>query len=456
MSYPVTRTACRIELLQLDRVIGPAHGRERPQRRGEPRVQHVGVLFPALGRGFVGADAHHVPVGTVPYRDAVAPPQLSRDAPVVHVVDPGEPARFQAGRMDHGAVVAYRVACRLGQRFDLDPPLQRQPGFDRFAAALGVSDAVQVGPLLGDDSVLLGQRLAHFDAGLEPVQAVEFGSGVGDSALGVHDRRHRQLMAHADLEVVGIVCRCDFDCARAELGIDVCVGDDDELAVDERVRQGLADQVAVALVVGVHGDRGVTQHRLDAGGGHHDVRFVVAQRAVAERHQLAFDVVVFDLEVGNRGLQHRRPVHQPLGAVDQPGVEQPLEDGAHRTREPVVHGEPVAAPVHTVTEPSHLPGDGAAGVVLPVPDLVDEELAAEVLFGLAVDGELLFHDALRGDARVVHARQPQAPRSPACACGASARPSTCGPAHGPCAGCPSRSAVAGRSSTQVSRWTRRP
>ena len=129
--------------------------------------------------------------------------------------------------MNHGAAVAYRVACRLGQRFDLDPPLQRQPRFDRFAAALGVSDAVQVRPLLGDDASLLGQRLADLDAGLEAVQAVEFGSGVGDPALGVHDRRHRQLMAHADLEVVGIVCRGDFDCARAELGVDVCVGDDD-------------------------------------------------------------------------------------------------------------------------------------------------------------------------------------------------------------------------------------
>ncbi len=64
----------------------------------------------------------------------------------------------------------------------------------------------------------------------------------------------------------------------------------------------LADQVPVALVVGVHGDRGVTQHRLDPGGGDHDVRLVVVERAVAERDQLAFDVLVVDLEVGDRGL----------------------------------------------------------------------------------------------------------------------------------------------------------
>ena len=133
----------------------------------------------------------------------------------------------------------------------------------------------------------------------------------------------------------------------------------------------------------------------------------VVERAVAERHQLAFDVNVVDLEVGDRRLEHRRPVDQPLGLVDQPGVVEPLEDGAHRPRQALVHGEPVAAPVHAVAEPAHLAADGAAGLALPVPDLFDEQLPAEVLLGLAVDRELLFHHALGRDARVVHARLPQ-------------------------------------------------
>ena len=47
----------RIELRQFGGAVRPAHRRERPQRRGEPRVEHVGVLLPALRRGFVGADA---------------------------------------------------------------------------------------------------------------------------------------------------------------------------------------------------------------------------------------------------------------------------------------------------------------------------------------------------------------------------------------------------------------
>ena len=54
-----------------------------------------------------------------------------------------------------------------------------------------------------------------------------------------------------DLEVVGVVRGRDLHCAGAELGVDVVVGDDRDLPVDERVLQRRADQVAVAIVVGV-------------------------------------------------------------------------------------------------------------------------------------------------------------------------------------------------------------
>ena len=79
----------------------------------------------------------------------------------------------------------------------------------------------------------------------------------------------------------------------------------------------------------------------------------------------------------------------------------------YRARQALVHGEPVAAPVDAVAECAHLPADRAAGVVLPVPHLLDEQLAAEVLLGLAVDCELLLHHGLGGDAGVVHPGQPQ-------------------------------------------------
>ena len=62
-------------------------------------------------------------------------------------------------------------------------------------------------------------------------------SGVGNPGPGVHDVRHRQVVAQPDLEVVGIVGRGDFDRAGAEFGVDVFVGDDDQLSIEERMLQ---------------------------------------------------------------------------------------------------------------------------------------------------------------------------------------------------------------------------
>ena len=46
----------RVERAQLGRVVGPAERRERPQARREPRVEHVGVLLPAVALGRLRAD----------------------------------------------------------------------------------------------------------------------------------------------------------------------------------------------------------------------------------------------------------------------------------------------------------------------------------------------------------------------------------------------------------------
>ena len=67
----------------------------------------------------------------------------------------------------------------------------------------------------------------------------------------------------------------------------------------ERVPDGLADERRVALVVRVHRDPGVAEHRLDARRGHVDVPEPSDER-IAERHQLAVDVLVLDLGVRQR------------------------------------------------------------------------------------------------------------------------------------------------------------
>ena len=391
--------------MQVRGVVRPAQGGERPQGRGEPGVEHVGVLAPAVtgGRFLVRADAAHLALGPVPDRDPVPPPQLAADAPVVHVVDPGEVAGRHLRRVQPHPVIADRVPGRLGQRCDPDEPLQGQPRLDGGAAALAVPDRVQVGPLLGHDPPHLAQRVHHRRAGLEPVQALERPVH-GDHAALVQHGQAGQVVAAADLEVVGVVGRGDLDRAGAEGRVDVLVGDDRDAAAGERQLHGLADQVLVALVVGVHGHRGVAEHGLGPGGGDHDR---VVPVPVADRDQFALVVAVVDLDVGQRGQAARAPVDDPLGPVDQAFVEQPLEDRLDGPGQALVHGEPLAGPVHAVAQAAHLAEDLAAGLGLPLPDPLHEPLPAQVVAAQAFLGQLPLHHVLGGDTRVVHAGQPQ-------------------------------------------------
>jgi hypothetical protein len=85
--------------------------------------------------------------------------------------------------------------------------------------------------------------------------------------------------------------------------------------------------VPVPVVVGVHGDGRVPEHRLGPGRGDDDLRVA---RAVPDRHQLAVLVGVLDLDVGQRGQTAGAPVDDPLRAVDQALAVHAGEHGLHR------------------------------------------------------------------------------------------------------------------------------
>ena len=87
----------------------------------------------------------------------------------------------------------------------------------------------------------------------------------------------------------------------------------------------------VALVVRMHGDARVAEHRLGPRGGHDDVVDPADRllERIAQVPQVAVDVLVLDLDVGQRGRAARAPVDDAVAAVDQPGVEPVDEDLAH-------------------------------------------------------------------------------------------------------------------------------
>ena len=85
-----------IPVVELRRLVRPAHRGEGPERGGEPGVQHVllaaDVLAVAVGAlaGVLAGDGDVAAVVAVPGGDLMAPPELAGDAPVVHVLHPVE------------------------------------------------------------------------------------------------------------------------------------------------------------------------------------------------------------------------------------------------------------------------------------------------------------------------------------------------------------------------------
>src|SRR5690606_22371533 len=120
---------------------------------------------------------------------------------------------------------------------------------------------------------------------------------------------------------------------------------------------------------------------------------------LAEMPHLDGDPGAIALEGRHRWLEPRVPVNQPLGAIDEtlfPKLDEHFADGG---AQPFVHGEAFARPVGRGAETLQLIDDGAAALGLPLPDALEELLAAHLAARrLLALHELALDDHLRCDA----------------------------------------------------------
>jgi hypothetical protein len=273
-----------------------------------------------------------------------------------------------------------------------------------LAAAQG--EQVLLGPAL---EALLPQEFLDPGPRLEGREPLERPGVLVHRAVGPEQVDHLQAVPLAHLEVVEVVGRRHLHRAGPELRVDQDrVGDDRDRAPGDRVPHRLAVEVPVPLVVRVDRHRGVAEHGLGPGGGDHYLARAVGER-IGEGPQLALHVLlVLDLQVGQRGVVLRAPVDQPRVPVDQALLVEADEHLAHRAGESLVEGEALAVPVEGRAENLVLLLDPAAVLGLPLPDPADELRAAEVVPALPLGLlQLLLHDHLRGDARVIGAREPE-------------------------------------------------
>ena len=279
----------------------PLHGAERHQRRRVPSVQYVGVAAQCAGVpgsarlgdcvGFVGCNIDAAIFG-IPRRDLMAPPQLAADAPVLNVVHPlvvgvdpvfwheGDRTRVHCvnGFLCDGAtVLGGGAAVVLGGLVHRDKPLVGQHRFHHLAGA-GANGQHQFVGLDFDQQANRFEVLDDGLAGVKTVQALVGGRAVVvDFGIERKNGDQRQAVALGAGVVVKVVGAGNFDAARAEGAVNEVVRNDRNFSIAQRQVDHLSNQMAVAIVFGMHRQCTVRQHRLRPRGSN---RHALLQRAI--------------------------------------------------------------------------------------------------------------------------------------------------------------------------------
>ncbi len=409
------QTGCGIELIQSGGFVGPAHGREWPQGRGEPGVEDIRFLAQlataavAADRRILAGNGNQITVVTKPGRDSMSPPDLAADAPVADIVHPLEVGLFPLFRDDFGTPVLDGGDSLLGQRLDLDVPLQAHIGFDDGLATIALADRIEV--LFGAlEQFARRQIRQHLLPGGIAIQAL-IGAAVGvDHTRLVKDIDEFEVMATADFKVVEVVSRSDLYRAATEFLVNVIIGDDRDFTTDQRQHNALADQISIAFVFGMHGHGGIAEHSFGSGGGHHQQAVATFDR-VAKVPELTLLIFMLHLKVGKSRVAARAPVDQAIIPVDQTLFVEGDEHLTHRLGQTLVHSEAFPLPVAGGTEAFELIDDLTTRFAPPLPDPLNEAIATQIMAVPSFGGQLLFHHILGSNTGMIRAGLPEDFRS---------------------------------------------
>ncbi len=167
---------------------------------------------------------------------------------------------------------------------------------------------------------------------------------VVDFAIQRQHGNQRQAMALAHGVVVEVMRGGHFHHTGTEFPIHVFVGNDRNGTVAQRQLHLLANQMRIALVVGMHHHRHVAQQGFRPRGGHHQMPGTIRQWIADVVHETVF-FFLHHFQIRHGSVQLGIPVHQPLAAINQAFLVQADKGFRHRTRQPFVHGETLTRPI---------------------------------------------------------------------------------------------------------------
>ena len=219
-----------VKIIQIRRFIGKTERRKGPKRAAEPSIEHVFVLLQnrmsaleALFRSALG-DLHMPAFFAVVSGNAMSPPKLTGNAPILDVF---HPIKVDFGKTigdKFGFFLAHGLNCGFGERLHLDEPLLGNDRLDRAVAAIAMPDVVSIILYLDHEAARLQVGDDDLACPFARKPAILLARVFVERAVVVHDTYDGQIVPQPHFEVVGIVGGRDLDRAASEICFHIFVG----------------------------------------------------------------------------------------------------------------------------------------------------------------------------------------------------------------------------------------
>ena len=213
-------------------------------------------------------------------------------------------------------------------------------------------------------------------------------------------------MAFADLIVVKIMRRRNFNGTRSLFRVGMFVGNNGNRTAANRNNDIFADNVFITFVFIGNGDGRIAEQRFGTRCRNRHKASLFPFDGIIKVPHFADDFALFDFQIGNRRLQIRIPVNQTFRAVNQSFFIQRYKLLTHGAAKSFVHCKTFARPIQRSPQTAQLIGDLAAGFGFPFPDLFNKLFTSQIMSGNAVFGQQTFNDHLRGNTGMIRAGLP--------------------------------------------------
>ena len=325
----------------------------------------------------LAGNGHFATVAAVECGNAVTPPKLTGNTPVVYVFHPVDIDLGEAFGFEFNLAVENNLECRLCKRFHFNEPLVGCDGFNGGVATVAGANVVRVRNGLNEIAFCFevgNKRLAS----LVTVHAAILAAVNVDGSIIVHNLEYGQVVTLTNEEVVGVVSRGDLYATGTKADFYVIVGNNGNFSTRHGQNKGFADEMLCIFIVGVHCNCGVTEHCFGTSGSNLYVAIFALDR-VLDVPEEAVLLGIFNLCIRESGDTLGAPVDNAVAAIDKSFFVKVYKYLANCARATLVKGEALTCPVAGCTKLFELTGDASFVFILPFPNSFQKLLATKVI-----------------------------------------------------------------------------